>query len=57
MRRKFRNQLVNLKAFRMFVFSVGVVMRRKLSKLKNVSLTIIVVSGITSDVGERSSIM
>ena len=36
----------------MFVFSVGVVIRRKI----NVSLTIIVVSGITSDVGERSSV-
>ena len=36
----------------MFVFSVGVVMRRKLT----VSLTIIVLSGITSDVGERSSV-
>ena len=31
-------------------------MRSKLSKLRKVSLTIIVVSGITSDVGERSSV-
>ena len=31
-------------------------MRRKLSKLKNVSLTIIVASGITSDVSERSPV-
>ena len=56
MRREFSNQLVNLKAFRMFVFSVGVVMRRKIRKLKNVSLTIIVVSGITSEAGKRSSV-
>ena len=50
MRRKFRNQLVNFT--RALVFSVGVVIRRKL----NVSLTIIVVSGTTSDVGKTSSI-
>ena len=55
-RRKFSNQLVNVWAFRTLVFSVGVVMRRKLSKLRKVSFTIIVVSGITSDVGERSSV-
>ena len=50
MRRKFRNQLVNFA--RTLVFSVGVVIRRKLT----VSLTIIVVSGITSDAGKRSSV-
>ena len=56
-RRKFSNKLVNGERFaRTFVFSVSVVRRRKLSKLRKVSLTIIVVSGITSDVSERSSV-
>ena len=49
-KRQFSNQLVNFA--RTLVFLVGVVMRRKII----VSLTIIVVSGITSDVGERSSV-
>ena len=59
MRRNFRNQLVNnkIKRFaRIFVFSEGRVIRRKFSKLKNVSLTIIVVAGITSDVAKSPSV-